>query len=240
MDTKKGTAELCAEEKAMFAAQAEKFKAEAEKARHEAEGHRFQTANIKLQYEENKRITDSLLAGDSYNHVYRFMDPVGDVTTQLCMSTLTRWSRQDPKCSMEIVFNSPGGSIIDGFALYDFIQGLKRKGHYIRTKTIGMAASMAGVLLQSGTVRVMGRESWLLIHEAAFGTGGKIGAVEDQVEWVRKMCDRIADIFAERAAVVTKKDVVKVKAFIKKSWTRKDWWIDAEQAKKYGFIDEIE
>lgn len=240
MDTKKHTAEPCAEEKLAFLAQAEKFKAEALKLQNEARGQEYQAANIKLQYEENKRVTDSVLAGDSYHHIYRFCDSVNDLSAAVCISTLSRWSRQDPECDMEIVFNSPGGSIIDGFALYDFIQELKRKKHYIRTKTIGMAASMAGVLLQAGTTRVMGRESWLLIHEAAFGTGGKIGAVEDQVEWVRKMCDRISDIFAERAAAATRKDKKAIKAFVRKSWTRKDWWIDAPQALKYGFIDEID
>jgi ATP-dependent Clp endopeptidase proteolytic subunit ClpP len=241
MTTKrKSDQEPSAEEKQLFLAQAAQAKAEALKAEHEAEGHKFQTANIRLQYEENKRVTDTVLAGDSYHHVYRFQQEVDELSTSVCMSTLARWARMDPKCDMEIIFNSPGGSSIHGLALYDFLKDLTRKGHFIRTKSQGIAASMAGVLLQAGTVRVMGRESWLLIHEASFGVGGKIGSVDDTVEWVRKMCDRMLDIFSERAAEATHKPVKSVKAFIKKSWTRKDFWVSSDEALKYGFIDEID
>jgi ATP-dependent protease ClpP protease subunit len=48
------------------------------------------------------------------------------------------------------------------------------------------------------------------------------------------------DIFSERAAEATHKPVKSVKAFIKKSWTRKDFWVSSDEALKYGFIDEID
>lgn len=222
------------------AAVAKKVNIEATKLFHEAEGQRLNSLNIQLQYEENKRMTDNVLAGDTYYHLYRFTSDVSDVSVAVCMATLARWARLKPNCDIEIVFNSPGGSIIDGFALFDFFQELRRAGHKIRTKTIGYAASMAGVLLQAGDERVMGRESWLLIHEASFVALGKVGEVKDTSEWVDRMCDRITEIFASRASAATHKDKNKIKAFIKKSWTRKDWWIDAEEAKKYGFIDTID
>ena len=253
-EPKKADREPSPEEKALFLAEARKAdaearaadavvlkqKAEAEKLGHEAESARLNSLNIRLQYDENKRMTDSLLNGDNYNHLYRFNTDVNDVTVTVCMASLARWSRQDPKCDIEIVFNSPGGSITDGFALYDYILSLRKKGHKITTSTIGMAASMAGILLQAGDVRTMGAEAWLLIHEASFVTMGKVGEVKDTAEWIDKMCEHVIDIFATRASAATKKDKKGCAAFIRKNWNRKDWWISAQEALKYGYVDKLD
>ena len=147
IELKKSDREPSSEEKALFLAEARKAdaeakaaeavalkqSAEAEKLRHEAEGARLNTLNIALQYDENKRMTDNVLAGDSYNHLYRFVTDVNDISAQVCMTTLSRWSRQKPLCDIEIVFNSPGGSITEGFALYDYILSLRKLGHKITT-----------------------------------------------------------------------------------------------------------
>ena len=63
---------------------------------------------------------------------------------------------------MEIVFSSPGGGIISGFELFDFMQDLRSKGHKITTGSLGYAASMAGILLQAGDVRWIGHQSWMI------------------------------------------------------------------------------
>jgi len=71
-------------------------------------------------------------------------------------------------------------------ALYDYVRGLRRQGHHVTTSSLGYAASMAGILLQVGDKRIMGAESWLLIHEGSFGAVGSVGQVEDTVEWSRR------------------------------------------------------
>jgi ATP-dependent protease ClpP protease subunit len=91
---------------------------------------------------------------------------------------------------------------------------------------------MAGILLQAGDVRVMNAEAWLLVHEASFGAGGKLGEVEDTVEWVKKVSKRVKDIFAKRSNLSSSQ--------IESRWRRKDWWIDADEALKLGFCDVIE
>ena len=238
---------VCNEQKALFLAQAEKEKALAEKTRQEAAVARYNA--LEAEYSANRekyKMDDELRAANAYDasdanhHVFRFTAEVNEMSVALCISALTRWSRQRPGSEITIIFCSPGGNITDGFALYDFIQDLKRSGHKVITKTQGMAASMAGVLLQAGSERVMGREAWLLIHEASFFAMGKVGAVDDTVEWVHKMCARIADIFAERAAAATHGDKKKIVALIKKNWARKDWWLDAKEAHKLGFCDSIQ
>ena len=81
---------------------------------------------------------------------------------------LTEWHRLEPKCNIEIIFSSPGGSIIDGFELFDHIQHLRNEGHHVTTGSLGYAASMAGILLQSGDTRWIGHQAWMMIHRAAF------------------------------------------------------------------------
>ncbi len=90
---------------------------------------------------------------------------------------------------------------------------------------------MAGILLQAGDVRTMGRESWLLIHQAAFSALGSTYEIEDRVEWVKRIQDRILDIFADRSKLT--------KAQIRRRWHRKDWWIDSDEALKLGLVDEL-
>jgi ATP-dependent Clp protease protease subunit len=147
------------------------------------------------------------------------------------MSKLTEWHRRDPKCDIDIVFSSPGGSIIDGFELFDFIQELRAKGHKVITGSLGMAASMAGILLQAGDLRWIGHQSWMMIHRAAFGAIGKTFEIEDEVRLVKRIEERIVDIFTSRS------NLTKLK--IKRNWDRKDWWIDADEAVTLGLVDEI-
>ena len=132
---------------------------------------------------------------------------------------------------MEIVFSSPGGSIIDGFELFDFIQDLRTSGHKIITGSLGMAASMAGILLQAGDHRWIGHQCWLMIHRAAFGAIGKTYEIEDEVKLVKRIEGRIVDIFTKRSKLTRLK--------IKRNWDRKDWWIDADECLTMGLVDEI-
>lgn len=203
----------------------------AEKVAQEARWAGLQADTQALIYADAARQDAEAAASNERNHVYHFLSDVNTGSAVRCIQKLTTWSRIDPGCDIEIVFTSPGGSIIDGFALFDHIQTIRRAGHRVTTSALGMAASMAGVLLQAGDHRVMSRESWLLIHEASFGAGGSFGDVEDTVEWVRRMQDRILDIFAERSTMTKRQ--------LKAKWTRRDWWISADEALAAGFIDEV-
>lgn len=178
-----------------------------------------------------ERVARAELAKDEHHRVYVFDQVVGDKTVTACIHKLAEWSRNDPGCDIEIIFNSPGGSVIDGMALYDYICQVKRKGHTVTTNTLGMAASMAGVLLQVGDVRQMGSESYLLIHEASFTAGGSFGKVEDEVQFVKKIQERILAIFAAKSTLTARQ--------IQTRWSRRDWWLSSDESLKLGFIDEI-
>lgn len=223
-------------------AEAEDYRSNALKNLAEAEQMKYQTISDRLAAEEAERDAREKLAGNKYHHKYNFTSAVDAESSQALMDTMEIWSRNEPKCDMEIVFSSPGGSVIDGMALFDFIQGIRKKGHKVTTGAIGYAASMAGILLQAGDVRWIGREAYILIHEVSFGAGGKMGEVEDEVKFVKKIQNRVLDIFTKRCADAGKnKTATKPlgKAQIASRWERKDWWIESDEALMWGFVDEV-
>lgn len=223
---------------ALIEARAEAERAEARKANLEAD-----LAQVKVgEYEGMRRLVEIKVAGveqleaerlaSDYEHrVYRLLGPVTAASAKAAVETLVMWHRLDPACDITFVIDSPGGGIIEGLHLYDTILWLRNEGHEVTTITNGMAASMGGILLQAGSKRVAGPSASVLIHEASFGAAGSFGQVEDQVEFVKKLQDRLLDILAERSSLT--------KAQIKNRWTRKNWWLDAKEALKFGFIDEI-
>ena len=205
-------------------AETRKILAEALKAEAEAEQAHIETVALRQATERDN-------AADDKNFLYRFGGEVTRSSVAGCMKNLTQWSRLNPKCDIEIIFSSPGGSIIDGFELFDFIQDLRSKGHYVTTGTLGMAASMAGILLQAGDTRWAGHQAWIMIHRAAFGAFGKTFEIEDEVEFVKRIEERCLDIFVARSKLTKQK--------IKRNWERKDWWISADEAIELRLVDEI-
>lgn len=216
-------------EAALFQAQRQEAEAKAEEARIKAN-----FGAIQLREAERKERKE--LAQNEHHHVYVFDREVNSATVKEAIKQLTTWDREDPECRIEFQINSPGGSIVDGLALVDFMRSLREKGHIVDTIALGWAASMGGVLLQVGTTRIMGANSVLLIHEGSMGAIGDFGQVEDRVELMKLFHERILALFEERARPINPKTT---KAFIKRNWERKDWWISAENALKYGFIDEV-
>ena len=205
-------------------AEIEKTKAETLKVKSEA-------GKAELEYLKSYLEREKQTYTDEENNLYRFSKDVSHHSVQACMSKLTEWHRKDPKCAIEIVFSSPGGSIVDGFELFDFIQHLRTTGHHISTGSLGMAASMAGILLQAGDTRWIGHQAWMMIHRAAFGAIGKTYEIEDEVRLVKRIEERVLDIFTSRSNLTKRR--------LKTNWDRKDWWIDADECLDLGLVDEI-
>lgn len=238
-DRVRAEAEKFRAEAAAAAAQAVKAEAEAAKAQAEARAARAgaEEAETKLLKARNDRDRErekreEELAAHKYHHVYLFDESVSEVSVKKCIQQLTTWERTSPDpITVELVIDSPGGSVFDGFHLIDYINRLHADGHTVNTTAYGMAASMAGVLLQVGKTRAMGANALLLIHEAQFGAMGSMGNVEDQVRMVELMHDRILELFASRSSMS--------KATIARRWRRRDWWISAQDCLKHGFVDAV-
>lgn len=147
------------------------------------------------------------------------------------MSELGIWSRESPGAPLTVIFNSPGGYVDDGMALYDYLLHLRSLGHSLTTIAMGRAASMGGVLLQSGDVRVMGPNAFLLIHEVAAGTEGKLSQMADDIAFWKRQEGKLLKVLAQRSTMTV--------AQIRRKWHKTDWWLDADQAVELGFADAI-
>lgn len=211
-------------------------KAAQEYAQHNAEEAKFNAESARIANDLNLRQERYTLAQDSYHHVMNFAAPVEPKSVSTALTQLAVWDRQDPTCDIHIKINSGGGDAIVGLHLFDEITNLSLQGggkHHITMSVRGQAASMAGILLQAADLRLMGRESWLMIHEISAGTGGKVGEMKDDLKLFEMMCDRIARVFVARA-----KGNIKLEEFTAK-WTDRNWWMDSDQALSYGFVDRI-
>jgi ATP-dependent Clp endopeptidase proteolytic subunit ClpP len=219
-------------EAAKFEAEAEHFRAQARQAnaRADSAGAEARIAEIEAKVKELARRDAD--ADDVHHYVYRFTGGVDKGSVERCMSKLSAWHRQAPEGQgFEVIFFSPGGDVISGFALFDHLRYLSQQGRKITTGMTGMAASMGGVLMQAGDHRWASGQSWYMIHRAAFGASGKTFEVEDEVEWVKRIEKRILDIFVKRTKLSESK--------IRRNWDRKDFWVDADQCLEWGLVDEI-
>ena len=234
--------EVVAAQVVKFLAEAEQAKAEAAKAQAEAENAKIELESNKIELERTQRAHKEALASNKYHHIYIFDDVVHEKSVTECMRALDVWRRTDPGCDIEIRFTSPGGEVLSGMSLFDYIMGLKADGHFVTTSCYGYAASMAGILLQAGNKRIMGRESYVLIHEISTAIRGKIGDIEDEVEFIKKIQDRVLTIFADRAAEADRNGTASkplTKQQFKKNWNRRDWWLTSEEALEGGVVDEV-
>ncbi len=146
------------------------------------------------------------------------------------MGALTHFHDRHPAGDIRLRINSPGGSIVQGFALFDLLQELKRD-HQIETVAYGLVASMGGILFQAGHRRIASPHAHMLIHEGSLSFQGAAGQVADTVAFGKTLQAQCLDILAERSTLS--------KEEIGKRWERRDWWIDSAQMVEFGFADEV-
>ena len=151
-----------------------------------------------------------------------------DMANAVCAQLLFLQS-QDPKKEISVYVNSPGGSVTAGLAIYDTMQFVKCP---VATYCIGQAASMGAVLLTAGTKgrRFSLPNSRIMIHQPWGGAEGKASDIEITAREILRLKDRLNEILAKHSGR-TFEDVVKD--------TDRDHFMSAEEAKKWGLIDEV-
>lgn len=192
---------------------------------------RVDTERAELEVASLRRHERDAAADARAAHVYTFYASVDADSVQQCIAELGVWSRRDPGAAITVIFNSPGGSVLDGLALFDYLRRLRGLGHHVTTIALGRAASMGAVLLQAGDTRVVGENAFLLVHEVSHHSVGKVSELEDGVEFTRRLQKRLLAILADRSTLTEKE--------IQRRWARKEWWLDAGEAVELGLADEL-
>jgi ATP-dependent protease ClpP protease subunit len=171
--------------------------------------------------------------GNEMNHTLVIDGAILDTEAQC--NTLMRWHRLDPGCDIRILINTPGGSIFDGNVLVSTIKDLQRKGHKFTVKGAGAVFSFGVVLLAIGDRRILDKDAVIMIHSLqAMGQGltGSMESVADQTEMLREVNNRLLGVLAERSNLS--------RAKLEEMTLRKDLFLSAAEALKYGFCDEVE
>lgn len=187
-------------------------------------------AEIELAVARDKE-RDRTVHPGKIRHLY-VNDAISGHVVDTWIDILQHWERRDPGKGIDITINSPGGSVLDGLALFDVILRLRRKGHHVATRGTGLIASMATILLQAGDERILDANSWFMIHEVSSASRGTVTEMEEQQAFSKRLNDRLMDILLERSTLTKRQLQARTK--------KRDEWLSAEEAVKLGFADRVE
>jgi len=154
---------------------------------------------------------------------------VDDTTASLVVAQLLFLEAEDPDKDIQLYINSPGGSVTAGMAIYDTMQYVKPD---VSTICVGLAASMGAFLLAAGA-RGKRRglpNSEVMIHQPSGGARGQATDIAIAAEHIIKIKKKMNQILSER----TGQPLERIAADVER-----DFYMSAEDAKKYGIIDEI-
>jgi len=172
-------------------------------------------------------ITDELL---EQRKVFLNQQVDTDTMTSLIQQFMYLEQKEDGK-PIYFFINSPGGSVIDGMALYDFIKLLHSP---VITVCMGNASSMGALLFLAGERRVMLKHSKIMIHDASFGhaefSGLKPDEIKERTEQLVKTCELLRRIVAERTGRSLEEVTEKMKT---------DSYFESDEAVEFGLATEV-
>ncbi|MBU4480025.1 ATP-dependent Clp endopeptidase proteolytic subunit ClpP [Patescibacteria group bacterium] len=154
---------------------------------------------------------------------------IDDYTANIIIAQLLFLESEDPKKDITLYVNSPGGQIQAGLAIIDTMNNIKPD---IATVCVGMSASMGAVILSQGKKgkRFALPNSEVMIHQPLTGVEGQASDIEITAKHIIALKDKLYEIMAKATG--------KSKAQIEKDSDR-DYWMSADEAKKYGIVDEV-
>jgi len=155
--------------------------------------------------------------------------PIDDVFANLIIAQLLFLEAEDPEKDINLYVNSPGGSVTAGLGIYDTMQYVKPP---INTICLGQAASMGAFLLTAGTKgkRFALPNARIMIHQPMGGFQGQATEIDIHAREILKIRERLNEIMAKHTGQPLEK--------ISQD-TERDYFMSAEEAKRYGLIDEV-
>lgn len=180
-----------------------------------------QTARGERQYDIYSRLLK--------DHIIFIGDALDDNVANLVIAQLLYLEKEDPARDVLMYINSPGGSVSAGFAIYDTMQFIRCD---VATYCLGMAASMAAVLLAAGTKgkRFALPNSTILLHQLAGGFKGQATDIDIHAREILRLKQLLNEVLAQH----TGQDLATVERD-----TDRDFFMTPEDALKYGIIDEV-
>jgi ATP-dependent Clp protease protease subunit len=156
-------------------------------------------------------------------------EPIDDAVANTLIAQLLFLDAENNKEDIKIYVNSPGGSVTSALALYDTIQHVKSD---VATICLGQAASAAAVLLASGAKgkRYALPNARIMIHQVMGGVEGQQKDIEIQAKEISRIKDQINLILSKHTGQTIKRI---------ETDSDRDYFMSAEEAKKYGLIDKI-
>jgi ATP-dependent Clp protease protease subunit len=156
-------------------------------------------------------------------------DAIEDNIANLVIAQLLFLDAEDPERDISLYINSPGGVITSGLAIYDTMQYVRAP---VSTICIGMAASMAAVLLASGASgkRYALPHSRIMIHQGSGGFRGNTPDVMIQVKEMETLVNVNQEILSHHCGQPIEKIVAD---------TSRDYFMSPTEAKDYGIIDAV-
>lgn len=154
---------------------------------------------------------------------------IDDNVANVVIAQLLFLENQNPEKDIKIYINSPGGSVTAGLAIYDTMQYIKPD---VSTICVGLAASMAAVLLAAGAKgkRLALPNAEVMIHQVMGGMEGQASDIKIRAERILRIKDSLNKILSKHTG--------KNLATIDKH-TDRDYFMIAEEAKEYGLIDKV-
>ena len=155
--------------------------------------------------------------------------PITDHVANVIVAQLLYLEREDPERDISLYINSPGGVISSGLAIYDTMQLVKPQ---VSTICVGMAASMATVLLSGGEKgkRYALPNATVHMHQPMGGASGQASDIEIAAREILRMQDKIRNVLSAHTGQAYEK--------IARD-TDRDYYLPADQAMEYGIVDEV-
>jgi ATP-dependent Clp protease protease subunit len=155
--------------------------------------------------------------------------PIEDYTANLVIAQLLFLESEDPKKDIQLYINSPGGSVSAGLAMLDTMNHIKPD---VSTVCVGIAASAAAIILAAGQKgkRFALPNAEVMIHQPWGGAQGQATDIEITAKHIIATRDRLNKILAKASG----QSLAKVEKDVER-----DYFMSAEEAKKYGLIDEV-
>lgn len=167
----------------------------------------------------------------SKNLENRVIQMVGEVTDDMASSIVAQllYLSSESSDDIQLYINSPGGSVSAGMAIYDTMQYIDAD---VATVCIGRAASMGAVILSGGAKgkRMILPHAEVMIHQPSGGMQGQATEMEIAAEHIRRTKETLNQLLAANCG----KNIDDIRHA-----TDRDYWMNAEEAEKYGIVDVV-